>query len=229
MSGWVAGAIVVAGVGGAAISANASGNVAAAQEQASNNAQQTQWNMYSQTAGNLAPYNKTGQQATKALAGYYGLPGGSTPPGGWNAYLQNLPGYQFQAQQGNLAVQRNLAASGLLDSGAAGKELQQYGQGLASQYGQTYAAGLAGLAGQGESAAAMQGYAGSNAANNISGSQIYSGNAAAAGNVGQANAYNSGLAGLAGFASSYANYNNNAQPSTYGLGYDYGAATGYGA
>lgn len=47
--------------------------------------------------------------------------------------LQADPGYQFQLQQGNQALERSLAAQGLGQSGAALKAAQEYGQGLASQ------------------------------------------------------------------------------------------------
>ena len=47
--------------------------------------------------------------------------------------LQNDPGYQFRLQQGNQALDRQLAARGMGRSGAAMKAAQQYGQGLADQ------------------------------------------------------------------------------------------------
>ena len=47
--------------------------------------------------------------------------------------LQNDPGYQFQLQEGNQALERSLAAQGMGQSGAAMKAAQRYGQGLASQ------------------------------------------------------------------------------------------------
>jgi hypothetical protein len=45
--------------------------------------------------------------------------------------LQNDPGYQFQLQQGEQALQRSQAARGNVFSGAALKAAQEYGQGLA--------------------------------------------------------------------------------------------------
>ena len=148
------------------------------------------------------------------------IPGGSaagnaassTPD--YNAILSNLPGYQFQMQQGNQAVQRNLAAAGLLQSGAAGKALTQYGQGVASNYATQYVNGLQSLAGLGQTSVANTGAVGVNTANQIGANQIYSGNAQASGYVGQANAINSGLGGLAGSYGMYQqqqyqqNYNN---------------------
>lgn len=43
------------------------------------------------------------------------------------------PSYQFRYQQGQQAAERSLASRGLLNSGNAAIELQQYGQGAASQ------------------------------------------------------------------------------------------------
>lgn len=43
------------------------------------------------------------------------------------------PSYAFRFQQGQQASERSLAARGLLNSGNAAIELQQYGQGMASQ------------------------------------------------------------------------------------------------
>lgn len=129
--------------------------------------------------------------------------------------IENTPGYQWQLSQGNLAVQRNLAAKGLLNSGAAGKALQQYGQGLAGTYESQYVSGLQSLAGLGQGAANSTAAAGMNAANQVGSNQIYAGNAQAYGQIGQANAINQGLSGLAGIAGAYAN-GGNAGGSYYG-------------
>ena len=62
--------------------------------------------------------------------------------------VKDLPGFQFQMQQGSEAVARQMAASGFLGSGNEATALTQYGQGLAqSFYGQqaNLLASLAGL------------------------------------------------------------------------------------
>lgn len=135
--------------------------------------------------------------------------------------IQNTPGYQFQFDQGNQAVQRNLAAKGLLNSGAAAKELTQYGQGYAQNATNDYLNGLRSMAGLGQTSANSTGIAGMNAANQIGSNSIYAGNAAAAGAANNANAWSGGLQGLAGVAGSY--YSNS------GMGYSPSgyAATGY--
>jgi hypothetical protein len=120
--------------------------------------------------------------------------------------LANQPGYQFQLQQGEQAAQRNLAARGLLNSGAGLKALTQYGQGMASSYADKYTAGLASLAGLGGIANSQTGQAGAYAANQIGSSQLYAGNAAAAGYANQANAWQSGLAGIGQAYGQYQNY-----------------------
>lgn len=130
----------------------------------------------------------------------------ASQPVDYNQLLSNLPGYQFQMNQGNQAVQRNLAAAGLLQSGAAGKALQQYGQGVASNYAGQYVNGLQSLAGLGQTSVANTGAVGANTANQIGSNQIYAGNAQASGYAGTANAVNSGLSGLTGLYGQYNAY-----------------------
>lgn len=215
--GWAAAAAGVATIASSAISAGAASDAANAQTQASQNANATQLQMYNTTRSDQAPWRAAGGQAVDALSQFYGLGGvnangtagaASTPD--YNKLLSNLPGYQFQQQQGNQAVQRNLAASGLLQSGAAGKALQQYGQGVASQYAGQYVNGLQSLAGIGQTSVANTGAVGANTANQIGSNQIYAGNAQASGYAGQANAVNSGLSGLAG---AYGQYQSQQQSS----------------
>lgn len=101
----------------------------------------------------LSPYQEAGQQATSQLS--QALTGGFNPED-----LASDEGYQFRLGQGMQGLQRQLAASGLGQSGAALKAAQEYGQGLASQeYGDAYNRWLAqnqqlaGLSGQGLGAA----------------------------------------------------------------------------
>src|SRR5579872_7284050 len=161
---------VVAGIAGAGlassvingvVSSNAAGNAAQAQENAANAANQTQLQMFNTTNAEQAPWRLAGGQAVNALSQFYGLGGvnisgtganttatsGAAGTPNFSQILQNLPGYQFQMQQGTQAVDRNLAAQGLLQSGAAGKALQTFGQGLAANYAQQYTGGLQSLAG----------------------------------------------------------------------------------
>ena len=85
-----------------------------------------------------------------------------------------------------------------MGSGAAGKALTQYGQGVASNFAQQYTGGLASLAGLGQNATQATDQAGQNTANQIGSNQIYAGNAQAYGYGQEANAINQGLGGLSG-------------------------------
>jgi hypothetical protein len=87
------------------------------------------------------PYSQFGQQSLNALAKGMGL----TPGGGefmrqpTLAELQMDPGYAFRQQQGQKALQQQLAAGGLGGSGSALKAATRFGQDMASQeYGNAY-------------------------------------------------------------------------------------------
>ncbi len=76
----------------------------------------------------IAPYLATGNTATSNLNGLLN-------PGTSAASLASTPGYQFELQQGNNALNNQMAASGMTGSGSALKAAQMFGQGLAgTQY-----------------------------------------------------------------------------------------------
>lgn len=177
----------VAAIGGAVASSQA----ARSQENAANRAAQTQQDMYNQTNANQAPFRQAGVDATNQLGGIYGLPGYN--PVDLSSKISSLPGYQFQLNQGTQAIDRSAASQGLLNSGATGKALAQYGQGLAQNYMGQYTAGLQDLANRGEGATQSTAAAGADAANHIQQAQIYAGNAAAQGDINTFNAISSGL------------------------------------
>ena len=83
----------------------------------------------SQAMGYLNPYMQTGQQANTALAGKLasGELGGTFNPGD----LTQDPGYKFNLEQGQQALDRKNVASGKFFSGEALQAAQDYGQGLA--------------------------------------------------------------------------------------------------
>lgn len=202
-------AIGGAAVLGAGATVYASDQASSAQRAAAAQASATQQGMFNQIQATEAPWVSQGQQANQALGQFYGLPGGA---GGaapdYSKILSNLPGYQFQLQQGQQAMERNLAARGLLGSGAAQKSLATFGQGLAQNYAGQYTQGLQNLSQLGQAGASGVASAGMNAANQIGSNQIYAGNAAAAGYANQGQAINAGLSGL---VSSYGYYNQNLQ------------------
>ncbi len=85
-----------------------------------------------------APFLKSGTDATNMLADRLGT-SGNTGAAGYGDLTSRFtpgdltqdPGYQFQLKQGTDALNRANAASGNLNSGAALKEAEQFGTGLA--------------------------------------------------------------------------------------------------
>lgn len=137
-------------------------------------------------AGDLFSSNASSKAAQQSLTGYNYLTGskgvqgyvdngnaastaegqllGTSPitsqtQNGFNNYL-NSTGYQFQLGQGTSAITGSAAARGLLNSGATGKALTQYGQNLASTTFNNYLGNLNNVAGQGLTASGQIGAAG---------------------------------------------------------------------
>jgi hypothetical protein len=83
-------------------------------------------------------------------------PGGSlaaSQASGANFDISKLPGYAFEMQQGQQALQNSAAARGQALSGNTIQATQQFGQGLASTQFQQYMQQLAGLANLGQASA----------------------------------------------------------------------------
>lgn len=151
--------VAVAIGGGALIGAIGSGIAGSKQAGAANNAAQLQyqeqqqalafqkqeWNQQQQ---NMAPWIQQGQGAVGTLGNLQNEAlQGQGPLAPWTQQFQaptaaqaaQAPGYQFQLQQGEGALQNSAAASGGLLTGNTGEALQQYGQGLAqSDYNNVY-------------------------------------------------------------------------------------------
>lgn len=131
------------------------------------------------------------------------------------------PGYQFRLDQGQKALERSAAAKGGLMSGAALKATTNFAQGTAAQeYGAAYDryntnqdklySRLAGISNSGQGAANTVGQLGQNTANQIGNNTTSAGSAQAAGTVGSANAWSTGLGQIGqsfmpqnGFSSGY--------------------------
>ncbi len=223
----MAGLIIAAGV--AAAGAIAGGVIAsqgaqsAAKTQAnaaltaSQDAGSIQQNEFDVQQANLAPYLAAGKIALPALEA-------GTQPGGQfnrNFTLQDFqqdPGYAFDLQQGNQAVQRSAAALGDFNSGGTLKAIENYTQGAAStEFNNAYNrfntsneanfGNLAALAGIGTNSNNTFANVGTNAANNIANTTASgiatAGNAMAAGTVGSANAVTGGINAAAGTISQY--------------------------
>lgn len=209
----VAAAVIGGAVIGAGASMYASNKAASTEANAANNAANLNQQQYQQTRSDLQPYVQGGYGAQKALNNYLGI---GVPTNGSTYgqltreftpadYLANQdPGYQFQLQQGQHALQNSQAAQDGVLSGAALKGLIGFNQGMAAtgyqdafnrfqtQNQNTYNR-LAGLLQVGENAGAQTGTIGANLAGNSSNALMSAGSAQAAGTIGQANALNGAI------------------------------------
>lgn len=228
MSYWVAGAVVVAAVGGAVVSSNASSKAAKAQQASANQANKTALDQYHQTRDDQAPWRTAGANALTQLTG--NLSKGFTPND-----LANEPGYQFELNQGMQGLDRSAASRGRLYSGAQMKAADTYANNFAgTKYNEAYNRWLtgnnelAGVAGVGQTATnvtdqAAQQY-GQQYGNNVTGA----GNAAASGYLARGNALTTALnSGTASYLygrnnNNNSNTNNIQTNSLYG-----GGGTGY--
>jgi hypothetical protein len=104
---------------------------------------------YQQQRKDLAPQRRLGAESTNMLRDIYLR--GDKP-------FEASPGYQFRVDEGRKAMERSAAARGMLNSGGMLRQLQEYGQGAATQeYGNQFnrLAHLAGL-GTGPTAQGVQ-------------------------------------------------------------------------
>ena len=198
-------AIGISGLAGAAAS------IFGGQQQASaaNKAAQMQQDQYTQTRGDLMPFQQAGHSATNMLTGR--LPQLTAPITMNQQTLEQTPGYQFSLGQGLQSVQNSAAARGLGTSGAALKGAASYATGLAdSTYQQQFQNTninqtnsynrLMGVSQLGEDAAARTGSFGTQAAGNAGNALIGGAAAQAASMVGAGNA-------LTGATGQYLGYN----------------------
>lgn len=207
---WAAAAAAAGAIGGALISADASKSAAHTQADASKNATAVEQAQYQQTRGDLAPYMAEGKIGLDQLNQLMKNPN----------MVTQMPGYQFQLQQGTEAIDHSASASGL--TGNTLKALDSYGQGLASSsYGNLWQQ-LYQMANLGQTSAAGVGNIGASTAANIGSNTIGAGNAIAAGQVGSASAINSGISnGLQNWLLA-SSLQNGSQP-----GFNGNAQTGY--
>lgn len=204
---------ITAGIGlyGASKQASAAKSAANANVQGQMAAIAEQQRQYNQSRSDEMPYMQSGVQNLGIMNSLNG--------GDFSKFYQS-PDYQWTFNQGVHAQDASAAARGRLDSGGYGEDLTRFGQGLASQQYNSFYNKIAGLANQGQSAAAGVGYLGSNKANQIGNAYGNIGAANAQGIIGSANAWNNGLGSIAGMLTS----------SSYGRGGGGGAfaANGYG-
>lgn len=227
---WVAAAVV----GSAAIGYLGATSAANTQADAANNATANTQAMFNTTQANLKPYMDGGNTSLSTLLDKIksGQLGGQFTPAD---YLANKdPGYEFQLQQGQQALQNSQAAGDGALSGSALKGLINYNQGMASTgyqnaynrwlssqnntYGQ-----LSGLASLGENAGANVGNAGVGYAGSMANTITGAGNASAAGIMGGTNA----ITGAVNNGMGYYQLNNLMNSNTSIAGFNGNASTGY--
>ncbi len=197
------------------------------QANAANQANQNQMQMYNNNVNLEAPYRQAGQTALNTIGQDQANGTGFAAPF-TQSNFQSDPGYQFQLNQGNQAIQRSAAAQGGLLSGAAAKAIAGYTTNLANTtYGDAYNrylqtsnqqfGQLASVANMGQNATNATVGVGQNTANQVSQGITGAANATAAGEVGASNA-------LSGAGNNLLQYNLLSQAGLLG-----GGASGYGS
>jgi hypothetical protein len=213
MSG-VATAIAGGAIVGGIIQGSAAQSAANTEANAANNASAVQMNMFNTEQANEAPYMAAGTQALGEVQA--NMPTYNQPF--TMSQFKEDPGYQFDLQQGESALQNSAAASGHMVSSQQLGNASNYAQSMASnEFGNAFNryqttnqnnyARLMGLVGVGQAGASNTNAAGANAANNISANTIGAGNASAAAQIGTANAISSGISGSAQAIGSYNMFN----------------------
>lgn len=213
----VIGSVASSAIGGI-MQGNASGDAADAQIGMSKEAIAAMQAQQAKTDAALQPYVTSGNEARMALDRLLGTVGYNPDaaiagPSGESMFgvgtllkpytgesLKTDPGYAFGLQQGELGINRALAARGSFDSGAALKELLRYNSDYAgtkfnegfnrdqAQKQQIYQM-LSGPSQAGLQAIGTQAQTGAQTSSALSGLYTGIGNAQAAGIVGQGNAY----------------------------------------
>lgn len=87
--------------------------------------------VYQDTTNALAPYTQPGNPAGTQINSMLGLNGAPAQNAGFNQF-RNSTGYQFRLGEGMDAVNSGYAGAGVLQSGAAMRGAQEYGQNFAS-------------------------------------------------------------------------------------------------
>lgn len=219
------GIIAGASLLGAGASAGASIYGSNKQADAATNAANLQEQQFQQTQANQAPFIQAGQGALSTIQSDQANGTGFAAP--FN--FQEDPGYQFNLQQGQNAINSSSAAQGGVLNGGTLKALDQYTTGLAdNDYNSAYSRYLAGsqnsfnqlnsIAGLGENATTNTGNAGAAAANASGNYLTQAGNAQAAGAVGAGNAINGSLGTLANTGTTYGILQSLQSQSGYGGG-----------
>lgn len=178
--GIVAGAVI--GAVGSSMAANkeagAAKDASNAQLQASNQSIAEQQREYNQTRTDQLPFLQ---------AGYGALDKENALLKGDYSGFENSPDYKFTLAQGIGAQDKSAAARGSLYSGGHSQDLNNYAQGTADTFLNSYWNKLAGQAGQGQVSANNLGALGANEAGNIGNYLTNAGNARASSYLTQGN------------------------------------------
>lgn len=107
--------------------------------------------MINQYTSDVSPYTNSGSNATTAMSNLLGLNGAAASGAQQQAFknFQNSDGYQYTLNNALGATNSNAYASGLGDSGATLKALQNNASDLADTYFNNYYNDLSGLSSQG--------------------------------------------------------------------------------
>lgn len=203
---FIAAAIIggVAAIGGAYIASSGARSAANTQTNAANRATDTQLDMFNTVNDQQKPYREAGYTALGQIGAQSGADGYFNHQFNRDDLNANLaPNFDFMREIGSGAVTNMANSMGGL-GGNSLAEISKWNTGFAQQgYQQAYQNytnnqtnifnRLASIAGLGQTAGANATTGASTFAGNIAGSQMGAGNAAAAGQVGSANAIAGGL------------------------------------
>jgi len=238
MSGWVAGAVVVAGVGSAYMQSQAAKSAASQYANAANQSIQYSQGVYNDIQGMTSGQRELGNQANTAIKSMlpgqyqqYDAQGNPTTMGTGSGYLTAqptmndlttlMPNYKFNLDQGYGQFNSQINAGGGLISGNAIQGGQQFAQdyaGNALQQGfnnyqanrQNVASNLYNASNIGSTGVQTAANAGTNTASNVSNTLSSIGNANAQATMGSANAYAGGLNNISNYAMLYGMMNKKA-------------------
>jgi hypothetical protein len=161
-------------------------------------------------SGANAPAVASGNAATSATGQLLGTePMKEGTQNAYNNYL-NSTGYNFQRQQGTAAITGSAAYRGSLNSGATGKQLEEFGQNIGGGYFKNYLNQLGDVSGRGLTASGATGQAGTTGGV-AAGGQIQSGGSAAGGMI------------AGGVGQAFSNYMNTPGGNPQGYSTNYGA------
>jgi len=213
MAGYVAGAVVVAGVAGAYMQSQAAEKAAGQYADAANRGLAYNQQMFDTINAQNEPYRNVGQKGAN-LYGNLADSGYLTAQPSMNDLTRLMPNYQFGLNQGMGQLNSQINAGGGLISGNAIQGGQQFAQGYAGNalndaFNQYQAnrtnvvSNVNALTNVGQQANATTATAASGASANASNMLSSIGNAQAAGTMGSANAYAGALNNISNYAMLY--------------------------